>query len=227
MRHKHDPVNAYLGTTFSIGSEIDTEIADILKEVDLDINAEQSLRDYTGAIVNSGNSGTNEISYTGTTDIAIDDVLYTHEGYLLGKVSAITSTTITFDSREFIPAQYDEIIRRNKKTFVSLANFNDVDAFSVINYLASKKGLDYTIENKSMNIKRLDDLYGLRTYQLDYLTSNTITSVDSNKSLFDKANKVIVIGDAIRAEAEFPTRRKTSRVRQGWLRPHIHRRIIL
>ena len=207
-----DPVNAYLGTTFSIGSEIDTEIADILKEVDLDINAEQSLRDYTGAIVNSGNSGTNQISYTGTTDIAIDDVLYTHEGYLLGKVSAITSTTITFDSREFIPAQYDEIIRRNKKTFISLANFNDVDAFSVINYLASKKGLDYTIENKSMNIKRLDDLYGLRTYQLDYLTSNTITSVDSNKSLFDKANKVIVIGDAIRAEAEFPTRRKTKEV---------------
>ena len=30
-----DPVNAYLGTTFSVGSEVDTEIADILKEIDL------------------------------------------------------------------------------------------------------------------------------------------------------------------------------------------------
>ena len=122
-------------------------------------------------------------------------MLYTHEGYLLEKVSNITSTTITFDSKEFIPAQYDEIIRRNGKTFVSLANFNDVDAFSIINYLATKKGLDYTIENKKMKIKRLDDNYGLRSYQLDYLTNNRITNVESNKSLFDKANKVIVVGD--------------------------------
>ena len=48
------PVNAYLGTTFSIGSEVDTEITDILKEIELDIDTEQSLREYTGAIVNNG-----------------------------------------------------------------------------------------------------------------------------------------------------------------------------
>ena len=201
-----NPVNAYLGTTISIGSEVETEITDILKEIELDLDAEQSLREYTGAIVNNPTASSTTITYTGTTDIAVDDVLYTHEGFLLGKVSNITSTTITFDSKEFVPAQYDEIIRRNKKTFISLANFNDVDAFSVINYLASKKGLDYTIENKKMIIKRLDDDYGLRTYQLDYLTNNRITKVDSNRSLFDKANKVIVIGDAVRAEAEVPTR---------------------
>ena len=206
------PVNAYLGTTFSIGSEVDTEITDILKEIELDIDTEQSLREYTGAIVNNGSASSTTITYTGTTDIAVDDVLYTHEGFLLGKVSNITSTTITFDSKEFVPAQYDEIIRRNKKTFISLANFNDVDAFSVINYLASKKGLDYTIENKKMTIKRLDDGYGLRTYQLDYLTNNRITKVDSNRSLFDKANKVIVIGDTVRAEAEVPTKKRTREV---------------
>ena len=207
-----NPVNAYLGTTISIGSEVETEITDILKEIELDLDAEQSLREYTGAIVNNPTATSTTITYTGTTDIAVDDVLYTHEGFLLGKVSNITSTTITFDSKEFVPAQYDEIIRRNKKTFISLANFNDVDAFSVINYLASKKGLDYTIENKKMIIKRLDDDYGLRTYQLDYLTNNRITKVDSNRSLFDKANKVIVIGDAVRAEAEVPTKKRTREV---------------
>tara|TARA_R100000329_G_scaffold61361_1_gene54767 strand:- start:340 stop:2088 length:1749 start_codon:yes stop_codon:yes gene_type:complete len=207
-----NPVNAYLGTTISIGSEVETEITDILKEIELDLDAEQSLREYTGAIVNNPTASSTTITYTGTTDIAVDDVLYTHEGFLLGKVSNITSTTITFDSKEFVPAQYDEIIRRNKKTFISLANFNDVDAFSVINYLASKKGLDYTIENKKMIIKRLDDDYGLRTYQLDYLTNNRITKVDSNRSLFDKANKVIVIGDAVRAEAEVPTKKRTREV---------------
>jgi len=207
-----NPVNAYLGTTFSIGSEVDVEIADIMKEIDLDVDAEQSLREYTGAIVNVGNASSTTITYTGTTDIAVDDVLYTHEGFLLGKVSNITSDTITFDSKEFEPATYDEIIRRNKKTFISLANFNDVDAFSVINYLSSKKGLDYTIENKKMIIKRLDDDYGLRTYQLDYLTNNKITNVNSNKSLFDKASKVIVVGDAVRAEAEVPTNKRTREV---------------
>ena len=204
-----DPVNAYLGTTFSVGSEVDTEIADVLKEIDLDLDVEQSLREYTGAIVNNPTASSTTITYTGTTDIAIDDVLYTHEGYLLGKVSNITSSIITFDSKEFIPTQYDEIIRRNSKTFVSLANFNDVDAFSIINYLATKKGLDYTIENKKMKIKRLDDNYGLRSYQLDYLTNNRITNVESNKSLFDKANKVIVVGDSVRAEAEVPTKKRT------------------
>jgi len=207
-----NPVNAYLGTTFSIGSEVDAEIADIMKEIDLDVDAEQSLREYTGAIVNVGDASSTTITYTGTTDIAVDDVLYTHEGFLLGKVSNITSDTITFDSKEFEPATYDEIIRRNKKTFISLANFNDVDAFSVINYLSSKKGLDYTIENKKMIIKRLDDDYGLRTYQLDYLTNNRITNVDSNKSLFDKASKVIVVGDAVRAEAEVPTKKRTREI---------------
>jgi len=217
-----NPVNAYLGTTISIGSEVDTEIADVLKEIGLDVDAEQSLREYTGAIVANpqiSSTGTNGfITYSGTTDIAADDVLYTHEGFLLGKVSAITSATdnppsrITFDSKEFIPAQYDEIIRRNTKTFVSLANFNDVDAFSLINYLATKKGLDYTIENKKMTTKRIDDSYGLRTYQLDYLTNNNITRVESNKSLFDKANKVIVIGDGVRAEAQVPTKKRTREV---------------
>ena len=217
-----NPVNAYLGTTISVGSEVDTEIADVLKEIGLDVDAEQSLREYTGAIVDNpqtGSTGTSGfITYSGTTDIAVDDVLYTHEGFLLGKVSAITSATdtpasrITFDSKEFMPAQYDEIIRRSTKTFVSLANFNDVDAFSLINYLATKKGLDYTIENKKMTTKRIDDNYGLRTYQLDYLTNNNITSVESNKSLFDKANKVIVIGDGVRAEAQVPTKKRTREV---------------
>jgi prophage tail gpP-like protein len=217
-----NPVNAYLGTTISVGSEVDTEIADVLKEIGLDVDAEQSLREYTGAIVDnphtSSTGASGYITYSGTTDIAVDDVLYTHEGFLLGKVSAITSATdspasrITFDSKEFVPAQYDEIIRRSTKTFVSLANFNDVDAFSLINYLATKKGLDYTIENKKMTTKRIDDNYGLRTYQLDYLTNNNITRVESNKSLFDKANKVIVIGDGVRAEAQVPTKKRTREV---------------
>tara|TARA_R100001509_G_scaffold97818_2_gene57028 strand:+ start:1434 stop:7745 length:6312 start_codon:yes stop_codon:yes gene_type:complete len=204
------PSNAYIGTTFSVGSEIETEIADILKEIDLDLNSTQSLLHYTGAMVNSGGlSNTNTITYTGTNDIVVGDVLYTHEGYLLGKVSAINTTTITFESKEFVPAQYDEIIRRKRKTFISLSNFEDVDAFSVLNSLITQKGLDYTIEDERMVINRLDDRYGLRTYKLDYLTNNRIVSVESNKSLFDKANKVIVVGDGVRAEAEVPTKKRT------------------
>ena len=208
---KIKPTNCYIGTTFSVGSLVDNEISDIIKSVGLDIDINDSLRKYTGLIVNSvsGNVITllnNPITLYDGADFTS---LYNQDGHLIGKVTARTTSspyTVTIGGGIiFTPSQYDELTTRDKKTYVSNANFQDVDAFSAINYLTTKKDLTYKLKNKVLTFRDMNDSYGLRRYNVDYKRNNRLISVDSNKSLFDRANKIIVLGDGVKSEIEIPT----------------------
>ena len=207
-----NPTKCYLGTTFSIGGIVENEIENIAKEAGLDLNYEQSLRDYTTNLVNSV-SGNVITCVDKPIDVVVGDVLYTQEGYLVGKVTAISTTTITVDSIVFVPSTYDELIRRQRKTHVSNAKFEDVDSFSAINFLASKRGLDYKISNGEIIARNIEDVHSLRRFSVNYKSGHNLVSVESNKSLFDKANKIIVIGDGVKAETEIPTRGRSKTIR--------------
>jgi len=164
---KINPTHCYLGTTFSIGGIIENEIENIAKDSGIELNYEQSLRDYTGNVVSSVSS--NVITcIEQPIDVETGDILYTQQGYLVGKVNSISNTTITIDSIIFVPSAYDELIRRQSKTHVSNVNFEDVDAFSAINYLASKRGLDYKISNGEIIARNIEDVHGLRKYSINY-----------------------------------------------------------
>ncbi len=213
------PTKCYLGTTFSIGGIIENEIENIAKEAELDLNYEQSLRDYTTNLVDRNTDGSAKITGNVITcvekpiDVIVGDVLYTQEGYLVGKVNSISNTTITIDGIIFVPSAYDELIRRQRKTHVSNVRFEDTDSFSAINFLANKRGLDYKISNGEIIARNIEDVHGLRKYSINYKSGHNLISVESNKSLFDKANKVIVIGDGVKAEAEMPTKGRTRTIR--------------
>ena len=131
--------------------------------------------------------------------------MYSKDGYLVGQVASISGSTIVIDSvLYYTPTQYDELIRINKKTFVTSLNLEDLDVFSALNALVSKKGLEYTLKNNTITTRNVDDVSSLRKFSVGYLESNRLISVQSNQSLFDKANKVIVIGDKIRTEVSTP-----------------------
>jgi hypothetical protein len=213
------PTKCYLGTTFSIGGIVENEIENIAKEAGLELNYEQSLRDYTTNLVDSNTDGSAKITGNVITcvdkpiDVVDGDVLYTQEGYLVGKVSAVSATTITVDSIIFVPSPYDELIRRQRKTHVSNVRFEDTDSFSAINFLANKRGLDYKISNGEIIAKNIEDVHSLRRFSVNYKSGHNLISVESNKSLFDKANKIIVVGDGVKAESEIPTKGRTKTIR--------------
>ena len=213
------PTKCYLGTTFSIGGIVENEIENIAKEAGLDLNYEQSLRDYTTNLVDRNTDGSAKITGNVITcvdkpiDVVGGDVLYTQEGYLVGKVSAVSATTITVDSIIFVPSAYDELIRRQRKTHVSNVRFEDTDSFSAINFLANKRGLDYKISNGEIVAKNIEDVHSLRRFSINYKSGHNLISVESNKSLFDKANKIIVVGDGVKAESEIPTKKRTKTIR--------------
>ena len=206
------PTKCYLGTTFSIGGIVENEIENIAKEAGLDLNYEQSLRDYTTNLVDSV-SGNVITCVDKPIDVVDGDVLYTQEGYLVGKVSAVSATTITVDGIIFVPSPYDELIRRQRKTHVSNVRFEDTDSFSAINFLANKRGLDYKISNGEIIAKNIEDVHSLRRFSISYKSGHNLISVESNKSLFDKANKIIVVGDGVKAESEIPTKGRTKTIR--------------
>jgi len=226
------PSKCYIGTTFSIGGIIENEIENIANEVGLDFDYEKSFRNYTSNVVdaeivnnvlvskithNANNQNVVTSSVLTTVDSPINvvagDVLYTQKGYLIGEVTSVSSTTITFNNMIFDPLPFDEIIKRERKTHVSNINFNDTNAFDAINLLASKKGLDFKITNNELVAKDIEDTHGLRRYSISYKTGHNLISVESNKSLFDKANKIIVIGDGVKAESEIPIDDRNSRNR--------------
>lgn len=216
---KIKPTNCYIGTTFSVGSLVDNEIENIAKDSGLDIDVHGSRKKYTGLIVSSvsGNVITLLNNPIGLYDGSDAPSLYNQEGYLIGKVTARTTSspfTVTIGGGIiFTPSQYDELTTVSKKVYVSNANFKDVDAFSAINYLAVKKDLTYKLKNKVLTFKDMNDSYGLRKYNIDYKGNNRLISVDSNKSLFDKANKIIVLGDGVKSEIEIPTKNNARTIR--------------
>lgn len=195
---------AHIGNTFSIGSIVETEIANIVKDAGLDLDVELSFKQYTGAIVASTPNGNIITCVEAPDKIEANDIIYNQEGYLIGKVASVNggNKTVTMDSIIFVPSQWDELTKKDKKTHVSIANFNSADSFSAVNYLATRRGLDYKIENELLSAKNIDDYYSLRQYPLGYKINNNLISVESNKSMFDRANRIIVIGDGVKTEVD-------------------------
>jgi len=195
----------HIGTSMIIGEEVETEIERIIKEAGLDVDMVQTQAEFTGNIVSSVSN--NVITCKATVEnIADGDIIFTHEGYPIGSVSSTSGTTITVNDVDttdtdvdlwFVPLVNDEIIKFNKKTFVSTDNFVQASAFQMLNKLAGKKNLDFSVNNKKVVFRDLNSAPLLRKQGISY-RSHRVFSVKKNSSLFARANKVTVIGDRIK-----------------------------
>ena len=214
-----NPKNAFLGNTVRIGNKVNNVIEEISRESGLSTDIQQSLTEHTNVIVKSNYSSGNEVTLENSPiDISVNDVIYNQDGYLIGRVTARNTTSgsfsVTFGNGIiFTPSPYDELTKRNKKTFISNAKFDSIDSFTALNYLATLKDLDYTIKNNKLILKNSSDNYSLRKYHMSYKKNNNLINISSNKSLFDKKNKVIVVGDGVKSELEIPTKGQTKVLR--------------
>ena len=214
-----NPKNAFLGNTVRIGNKVNNVIEEISRESGLSTDIQQSLTEHTDVIVKSNYSSGNEVTLENSPiGISVNDVIYNQDGYLIGRVTARNTTSgsfsVTFGNGIiFTPSPYDELTKRNKKTFISNAKFDSIDSFTALNYLATLKDLDYTIKNNKLILKNASDNYSLRKYHMSYKKNNNLINISSNKSLFDKKNKVIVVGDGVKSELEIPTKGQTKVLR--------------
>ena len=195
------PSKCTIGTTFSIGGNLDNEIETIVKESGLDFDSTNSFVISTGNIVNTQNS-TTIVCLSAVANIVVGDTLYSNDGHIIGEVSAISGSTITFPHKYYTPIQYDELIKYNKKTYISTLKFNNVNALDAINMLMGKKGLDYTIKNNVFSTRDIDDTSLLSKYSISWQDENRLIKVNSNNSLFDESDKVLVIGDKVSYEMD-------------------------
>ena len=204
----------HVGTTYTISSQLEKEIENIVTESGLTYDATKSFSNPTGNVIAANGGGTSSTTITCTanvTGISAGDILYTQSGHLIGEVATngVSNAVITLTKKYYTPLNYDELITINKKTFVTNLNFANTNMYDAINALALKRGLDYTIKNGSFITRNVEDVSSLRKVALSYKESNRLIKVDSNKSLFDKANKIIVVGDKVEYELEKPTKKQT------------------
>ena len=200
----------HIGTSLTIASEVETEIENIAKQAGMTTDTIQTQSTFTGNIVLSVSN--NVITCKNAIqNISVGDVIYTHEGLPVGKVATngISGSTITIENVHsdadidlwYTPLLNDELIRRDKKTFVAANNFTQVSAFDVINTLAGKKEMDFNVKGNHIDFRKVSETSGLTKKKISY-RNNRIFSIDSNSSLFAKANKVIVVGDRVEASAQ-------------------------
>ena len=204
----------HIGTGFTVASNVSEEVENLVKEVNLEYDDLRSFIIPTGNIVSSTTANTVVCSAT-PENIATGDVLFSHDGHLIGEIQGISSQTITFTTNlKFTPIQHDEVIKINKKTYVSSLKFDDVNLFTAINALAVKNGLDYNIRNGKFTARNIEDTSSLRKFALSYKESDRLISVENNTSLFDSANKAIIIGDRVKYELERPIKGQTRAIKE-------------
>ena len=206
LRRKPDLQNitaCHVGTSMVIGEEIETHMDKIIRDSGLTSDLIQTQSEFTGNIVSSVSN--NVITCKATVEnLEAGDVIYTHEGYPIGVVGSVSGSDITVTDVHtdgdvdlwFTPVLNDEIIKRNRKTFIATNNFNNKPAYETLNEMAGKKGLDFKVKDKKVVFRNLDSAALLRKQRISYKT-HTIFSVKKNSSLFAKANKVTVVGDRI------------------------------
>jgi len=200
---------AFIGTTISIGTDVETAMIEILEENDLEVDSSLKNMVYTGNIVDSLTTGTTITLTVNHHDMAVGDIIYNQDGRLIGKVTtANTGATLAVSNIFYKPKKNDEITKYDRKPFILNTNFNEQDIFSSVNYLAAKRQLDYTFKDNKIKINDMNNYNSKRQFSLKYKDGANLISVDSNKSLFDKANKIVVIGDNVKAEVEIPTKIK-------------------
>jgi len=200
----------HIGARMTIGSEVETEIDRIAKSAGMTTDTIQTQSIFTGNIVSSvsNNIVTCKKDVIGVSD---GDILYTHKGLPLGKVATngVSGSNITFNDVHtdtdidlwYTPLVNDELIKREKKTFIATNNFTEVSAFDAMNTLASKKEMDFNVRGKHVDFRKLRVTSGLTKKKINY-KNNRIFKIDTNAELFAKANKVTVVGDRISATAQ-------------------------
>ena len=209
-----DIKNAYVGTTYNIGSQTRDEIENIVKESGLTYDLSESYVTRTGNVVSNGATSATQITCSANVErLAVGDVIHSSDGHLIGEISNISNAVITVGKKYYIPTQHDELIKIDRKTFTTNIQFNETNMLSALNSLSIKQGLEYNIKNSKFVARDIDDNSSKRTYALSHKETNRLFSVESNESLFDKANKVIVIGDGIKYELENPTELDTQEVK--------------
>tara|TARA_R100000988_G_scaffold27287_2_gene13192 strand:- start:9385 stop:16419 length:7035 start_codon:yes stop_codon:yes gene_type:complete len=206
------PTTCHIGTTYTIGAQVKREVENIVRTVGLDYDATKSFVTPTGNIVASSTS-TSVTCQSNVQGISNDDILYTHTGHLLGKVTNVSNAVITLAKRYYTPSQYDEIVFWDNDTFVSALKFDNTNVYSTLNALLVKKGMDYDVKNGKVTVRDIEDTKHLRVASLSYAESDKLLSVSTNTSLFDKANRIVLIGDRVTHTVERPTKGETREVR--------------
>ncbi len=223
----------HIGTSFDVGSNIDTEIQNIVKEADLDFDYSNTYIEETNNIVESqGSNGAlgvhiNKINcYSAIENVAVGDILYTERGKLVGTVASIgqgygssVNNMITFTSSAsdvlgmyYVPLQGDELVKIDRKTFTANINLENVNLLTTLNSLASRRGVEYSIKNGKVHTSNFGDTKKLRKYEISYLKTDTLMSVENSVSMFDKANKVTIIGDKISYTLDQINREETKEI---------------
>ena len=201
--------SCHIGTTMLVGEEVETAIDRIAKEAGMTTDTIQTQSVFTGNIVSSVN---NNIVTCKKAVVGIEagDVIYTHEGLPIGRVASngVSGSNITFNDVDsdpdidlwYTPLVNDELIKREKKTFVATNNFTEVSAFDAMNILASKKEMDFNVDGKHIDFRKLGRIDLLVKKKISYRT-NRLFKVESNAALFAKASKVTVVGDRVSQSA--------------------------
>jgi hypothetical protein len=211
-----NPKTAYIGTTFSIGTDAELAIEEILEENGIQVDTSEKQLNYTSNIVSADTTGSNTSGSAGRNidivdtlvGVGLGEIIYNQDGKLIGKtVAAVGGADITIEDIFYQPKKNDEITKYSRKPRILNTNFTDQDVFSAINYLAAKKSLDYNFDEDKIKIRDLDNYNTHRKFALKYRDGTNLISVDSNTSLFDKASKIIVIGDNVKAEVEEPAKK--------------------
>ena len=190
-----DIERCYIGTTYDIGTNLDTELETIIKDSGLGFNETQSNSILTTNIVDS-NSTSTVVCLENVTGLDSGDIIYTQDGHLIGEILAISNQTITFatGTKYYTPPQYSNITKSDKKTFVTNLTFTNTDVYTAINSLTRKKGLDYKIVDNTVITRNINDLSSVRRKSIEFKHLVGREPISNNESMFDKINKVIVVG---------------------------------
>jgi len=207
-----NPTKCHIGTTYSINAQVKNEVENIVKTAGLEYDHDTSFVTPTGNLVNSSTS-TSVVCQSDVVGLANGDVIYTHDGHLIGKITNISGATITISKRYYTPSQHDEITLIDNKTVISALKFDNTNVYSTLNSLLIQKGMDYKVKDGKVIVRDIEDTKHLRVAGLSYAESDKLISVNSNKSLFDKANRIILIGDRVTHTVEKPTKKQTREIR--------------
>ena len=218
-----DAKRAYIGTTFNVGTDAEKAMEDILEENDINVDTSEKGLVYTTNIVSQNTTGTTITLENNAINVSAGDDIYNQDGKFIGEVASTSTNTITLAELDsggadvaYKPVANDEITVYNRKPLIVNSRFTEQDVYGAINFLANKKGLEYQFVQNSPGEMRIKDAYDYdskRKFDISY-KSGTVLEIEKNENMFDKATRVVVIGDSVKAEAEIPvTKGKTKTVK--------------
>ena len=206
---KGDPTKLYLGSTISIGTDASTAINDLLTENNLVLSNDDKNITYTGNIVASVSSATITLA-ANAAGLSPNDFIYNQDGKFIGQIASISNANVVINSMDgdgtydmyYRPVAEDEIVTYSKKPFILNTNFTESKVFDALNFLGAKSGLEFTLVDNKIKVQDANNYESKRKFSLTYADGNNLIGVENNESLFDKANKVVVVGDNVKATVD-------------------------